>query len=132
MSTYSEKMMKRLHYLEDIADINKKSKSVIIVDESDDVIFADLEAFYNKISGANTKVFCLTATAHDGKEKGSEKTALELLGFETHRNSKAGELLMPNCDAMMDLSDVPKIMAQVEEQKLNRGVLIFATGELYN
>ena len=104
-------MFKRLHYVCDISDINKAKKNVVIVDESDNVIFSDLAAFYNKILGANTRVVCLTATAHDGKELGSEKTSLELLGFETYRNSVEGKLEMPNCDITMDLSDASKVMA---------------------
>ena len=92
LTSYSAKIMSRLHHLDSIAEINKTKKNIIIVDESDDVIFTDLEGFYTKTCAANSRVICLTATVHDGKEKGSEVTALEKLGFKTYRNAKAGNL----------------------------------------
>ena len=131
LRAFSEKMAARLHYHDNIQNVDKSKKNVIIVDESDDVTFKDLEGFYNKICGANTRVVCLTATAHDGKEKGSERHALESLGFKIYHNSRTGKLEMPNCDITMDLSDNEVILAEVEKRKKDRGVLIFATEKLY-
>ena len=37
---------------------------------------------------------------------------------------------MPNCNIKMDLSTAAKFMEQVEKLRHDRGVLIFATGEL--
>ena len=118
--------------LDRISDVNKRTENVIIADESDDTIFKDLELFYNKISGANSKIVCLTATPDDGNEKGSEKAALASLDFKIFRNAKEGQLEMPNWDATMDLSSIEKIMEQVEKRRKDQAVLIFATDELYD
>ena len=44
-------------------------------------MFKDLKKFYQKTKDDDKKVICLTATADDGYEKGSERKALEALDF---------------------------------------------------
>ena len=59
-------------------------KKIVIIDESDAVMFKDFLAFYNATKRENITVIGLTATAyteHDSNEPGVEKEALELLGY---------------------------------------------------
>ena len=61
-----------------------KKKKVVIIDESDALMFKDFLAFYNATKGDNITVIGLTATAYteyDSKEAGVEKEALELLDY---------------------------------------------------
>ena len=66
-----------------ISHSSKKMK-VVIIDESDAVMFKDFLAFYNATKGGNITVIGLTATAYneyDTSEAGVEKEALELLDY---------------------------------------------------
>jgi superfamily II DNA or RNA helicase len=49
------------------------SKGVIIIDESDAVMFKDFESYYDNTKYKNLKVIGLTATAYSGQENGVER-----------------------------------------------------------
>ena len=67
---------------------------MIIVDESDDVMFKDLEAFYKAVKVAKATVICFTATADDGN-KGIERQVVENLGFTVYKNYKSEQMQHP-------------------------------------
>ena len=75
----------RIHYVTSIDQVKTKQNCVIIVDESDDVMFKDLEAFYKTIKSKKARVICFTATADDGN-KGVEKQVVDTLGFKVYKN----------------------------------------------
>ena len=54
-------------------------------------MFKDLTKFYKKTKGEDKRVICLTATADDGYETGSERKALEALDFKIYHNSEKSE-----------------------------------------
>ena len=58
-------------------------------------MFKDLKTFYKKTKDDNKRVICLTATADDGYEKGSERKALEVLDFKVYHNSEKSEEAEP-------------------------------------
>ena len=70
-----------------ISEVKTTKLCVIIVDESDDVMFKDLEAFYRMIKAPKASVICFTATADDGNQ-GIEKQIVEKLGFKVYKNYK--------------------------------------------
>jgi hypothetical protein len=73
-----KKADKRLHYVCSVSEIHShKAGDIVIVDESDEVLFKDLRLFYRKTKPEDTKVIALTATADDGVDFGSERKVLE-------------------------------------------------------
>ena len=54
-----------MHYVNGIGSISKPGESVLIVDESDEVMFKNLKTFWNKINVEDRSVICLTAAADD-------------------------------------------------------------------
>ena len=58
-------------------------------------MFKDLKKFYQKTKDEDKKVICLTATADDGYEKGSERKALVALDFKVYHNSEKSEETEP-------------------------------------
>ena len=65
LHTVNKDTRKRLHYVNGIGSISKPGESVLIVDESDEVMFKNLKTFWNKINVEDRKVICLTAAADD-------------------------------------------------------------------
>jgi hypothetical protein len=72
---------KRLHYVVGVGGITKPGECVLIVDESDEIMFRNLKTFWKKITKEDRKVVCLTAAADDKYEGGVEKQALKTMGF---------------------------------------------------
>jgi hypothetical protein len=64
----NKKERMRLMHICKIGDIKTTTPCTIIVDESDDVIFEDLTAFYKQTKQPKRKIICLTASPDDGKE----------------------------------------------------------------
>ena len=54
---------------------------VLIVDESDQVMFKNLRAFWQMINHSERKVICMTAASDDNYAKGVERQAIEAMGF---------------------------------------------------
>jgi hypothetical protein len=72
---------KHLHYVVGVSGITKPGECVLIVDESDEIMFRNLKAFWKKINKEDRTVVCLTAAADDKYEGGVEKEALNAMGF---------------------------------------------------
>ena len=72
---------KRLHYVVGVSGVKKQGDSVLIVDESDEIMFRNIKTFWNKINQEERSVVCLTAAADDKYEGGVEKQALKTMGF---------------------------------------------------
>ena len=67
----------------------------MIIDESDERMFKDLETFYKKTRTDKVFVICLTATPYDGAENGIQKTAINELGYKIYKNSDKEEDYSP-------------------------------------
>ena len=72
---------KRLKYVVGVGSITKKEECVLIVDESDEIMFRNLRTFWKKIKEEDRSVICLTAAADDKYEGGVEEQALKTMGF---------------------------------------------------
>lgn len=59
----------------------------MIIDESDERMFRDLNAFYAKTKGENLIVICLTATPYEGEADGTQVKALEELKYKIYKYS---------------------------------------------
>ena len=86
---------KRLHYVVGIGSVKKSGECVLIVDESDEVMFKNLKTFWNKINKEGRSVVCLTAAADDKYKGGVEEKALKTMGFKVYRNSRLVDLKPP-------------------------------------
>ena len=53
----------------------------MIIDESDERMFRDLESFYAGTKSEKVFTICLTATAYDGTDESVHKNALNELGY---------------------------------------------------
>ena len=58
----------RVKYQTDLSRKNNKKEAVMIIDESDERMFRNLEEFYKKTKSEKIYVICLTATAYDGAD----------------------------------------------------------------
>ena len=74
----------RLHYIKGMTSIRTSEDSVLIVDESDEVMFKNLLGFWRQINHPNRKVVCMTAASDDKYEKGVERQAIEAMGFKVY------------------------------------------------
>ena len=86
---------KRLRYVVGVGNVKHEGECVLLVDESDEVMFKNLKAFWNKINKEDRSVICLTAAADDKYEGGVEEQALKTMGFKDYRNSRLVDLKKP-------------------------------------
>lgn len=107
------------------------AKTVIIIDECDAVMLSNLLAFYKATEGQNISVIGLTATAFDRSE-GEEKSTLEELGYKIYHTCDDDELAAPTINERIKLDTVEKYVVKIREHWVLRGVLVYATGELYD
>ena len=77
-----EKIIGRIHYITDISSIPSNKISVVIVDESDDIMLKNPIGFYNQVKKPGIRVICLTATPDDGYSAGAERNLISLMGFK--------------------------------------------------
>ena len=129
MHKYKSETKQRLHYVVGIVNVKIHGECVIIVDESDEVMFKNLKTFWRYINYEDRRVICLTAAADDKYEKGVEQQALEAMDFAIFRNSHIKDLKTPRIHMEVDLSDENKVLQMIDEQRENRGVLIYANSE---
>ena len=103
---------------------------VLIVDESDQVMFKNLRAFWQMINHPNRKVVCMTAASDDNYEKGVERQAIEAMGFKVYRNSSLKDHKPPTIHQEVDLTDFNYVMEVILKQREARGVIVYANGEV--
>jgi hypothetical protein len=67
----------------------KKSpkNAIMIIDESDERMFRDLEGFWKDTKADKVFTICLTATAYEGEKDALEKRVLDDLGYKIYKNS---------------------------------------------
>ena len=120
----------RLHYVVGISSIKTSEECVLIVDESDEVMFKSLRAFWQLVNHAERKVVCMTAASDDNYEKGVERQAVDAIGFKVYRNSHPQDRKPPTIHQELDLSDFGTVMEVIRRQRETRGVLVYACGEV--
>jgi len=76
----------RVHYQITTKIATNTKNGVMIIDESDEIMFKDLDVFYANTNYKNLKKICLTATAYDGTEEGIELKTLTALQYKIYYN----------------------------------------------
>ena len=112
--------------------MNSDRESILIVDESDDVIMKNPKKFAQSILNEKVKVICLTATPDDGLEQGSEKVLIDLLKFKRIFTEKKGNMVEPKIDERAKLPTTDEIMTLVKNYRTSRGVLVYANDPYYS
>ena len=84
-----------MHYQIDLRRKTSKKKSVMIIHESDERQFRDLEEFHKATQSERVYTICLTATAYDGSVDGLERWVLDELGYKIYTSSDKGEEFDP-------------------------------------
>ena len=67
----------------------------MIIDESDERQFRDLDEFHKYTRSSNVFTVCLTATAYEGAADGLERKVLDELGYKIYSNSDKEEDFNP-------------------------------------
>lgn len=68
-----------------VKGIPKNKDTIIIVDESDEMIMRDPLEFASSTTGGKLQVVCLTATPDDGINDGRERNLMNLMGYRLIR-----------------------------------------------
>jgi len=119
----------RVRYQTDL-DRGKRTKTaVMIIDESDERMFKDLGAFYQKTKSDKVYVICLTATAYDGSEDNLQRTALKELGYTVYHNSEKKEDFKPEIHRSEAIGGLEEYRTLIHKEREKCGVLIYATGK---
>ena len=103
----------------------------MIIDESDERMFRDLESFYAGTKSEKVFTICLTATAYDGSDEGLHKNALNELGYEVYTNSDKKEDFEPVVHESFFIGELEKYRTIILNESEKCGVLIYATGNEY-
>ena len=104
---------------------------MVIVDESDYITMKDPVHFVEKTKNRHAKVVCLTATPDDGREVSLEHELMTLLGYRKVLTEDKDKEVVPIVDIYRKMECIGDIMSAIDEFRATRGVLVFATGELY-
>ena len=67
----------------------------MIINESDERQFRDLQEFYNQTRSDSVFTICLTATPYGGEDDGLESTVLDEMGYKIYCNSAVKEDFVP-------------------------------------
>ena len=78
-----------------LQNLKATKETVVIIDESDQILFSNLKLFARKTLSEKIHVICLTATADDGFKEGAERKVLELFKFKIYRNVPQTEVSTP-------------------------------------
>ena len=81
------KWTERVKYQTDLSRKKTQKNTVMIIDESDERMFRDFEAFYKGTKSDKVIVICLTATAMDDSEDHLQRDALNELGYKVYYNN---------------------------------------------
>ena len=119
----------RVRYQTDL-DRGKRTKTaVMIIDESDERMFKDLGAFYQKTKSDKVYVICLTATAYDGSEDNLQRTALKELDYSVYYNSEKKPEFDPQIHRSWAMNGLDEYRTLINKEREKCGVLIYATGK---
>ena len=103
----------------------------MIIDESDERMFRDLGAFYQKTKSEKVYVICLTATAYDGSEDNLQRTALKELDYKVYHNSEKKGDFTPEIHRSEAIGGLTEYRTLIHKEREKCGVLIYATGEVF-
>ena len=120
-----------MKYIADFTKVNPSKEAVFILDEGDEILLNNLKKFWTKTKKDGIDVICLTATADDGREYGVEREALEKIGYKIYTNNLEASREPPMIHCREKLDSVNDIIEMVKRQSILKGILIFATGKLY-
>ena len=90
-----KKYSTRVMYKTDLVRKNFTKTCVMIIDESDDRMFKDMEAFYKATKSDKVITICLTATPYDGDANGLQAITLNELGYQIYHYSDKQEDYIP-------------------------------------
>ena len=119
----------RVRYQVDL-DRGKRTKTaVLIIDESDERMWRDLGAFYQKTKSNKVYVICLTATAYDGADDDLQRTALKELSYVVYYNSKKKPEFDPQIHRSIAMEGLAEYRTIIHKEREKNAVLIYATGK---
>jgi len=121
-----------VHYQTDLKrKVNSRKKTVLIIDESDERQFRDLDEFHRHTRSENVYTICLTATAYDGGADGLERQVIDALGYRIYANSDKHEQYNPVINETRDLGTLDAQRSFIVQERQKCGVLVYATGKIY-
>ena len=80
----------------------------------------------------SVSTICLTATAYDGVEQGLEKSIIDQMGQSIYYNSSEKADFIPKIHEEDDFGSFDDYCKMISEERKKCGVLVYATGELYD
>jgi len=127
----SKKWSTKVTYQVGVTKPKSKEKTVIIIDESDAIMFKDLLAFNKAIKGENIYVIGLTATAY-GKESSLEADAIDRLDFRVYRTCDQDLTIDPTVHRSQKIETPFNYEKLIGEQRTLRPVLVLAKGDMFD
>ena len=106
-------------------------KAIMIIDESDERIYKDLNEFYLKTKSEIVFTICLTATPFEGDETGLHFNVLDELGYKVYRNSSKSTDFKPIIHETYDIGSLEAYRTLILKESEKCGVLIYANGKEY-
>ena len=104
----------------------------MIIDESDERMFRDLDAFYRKTKSEKVYTICLTATAYEGSNTGIMRRVIDELGYKIYTNNNKQEDFDPTVHKTIKLVYLEDKRAFINKESLKCGVLIYANDTDYD
>ena len=92
-----------------LQNLKATKETVVIIDESDQILFGNLIQFAKKTLNMKIHVICLTATADDGFKEGAERKVLELFKFKIYCNVPQTEVSTPRIHERHNFVDVASL-----------------------
>ncbi len=107
-------------------DFDFSRKDLLIVDESDTIIFSDPCAFAEVLS--RCRCICLTATPDDNDKLGAEKKVIDALHLNRYEYGFSAELTAPaTINETKVLPDDDGILAFIKTKLLTTPVLLYCS-----
>ena len=80
----------------------------------------------------SVSIICLTATAYAGVEQGLEKSIIDQMSQSIYYNSSEKADFIPRIHEEDDFGSFDDYCKMISEERKKCGVLVYATGELYD
>ena len=112
------KLEKRVTYMTGLENLKANKETVVIIDESDQILFSNLKLFAKKTLSEKIHVICLTATADDGFKAGAERKVLELFKFKIYRNVPQAEIIAPRIHERRNFGDLVSLQKTIEAYEM--------------